>query len=76
MEQNFKTPKFPKLEGLLASRGISYVELGNAFPDENGEPMNDQAVRRRMNGTVNFDLEEIYKLCVFLNCEFADIFGE
>lgn len=70
MEQKIKTPKFPKLEGLLASRGISYPVIA----EEIG--MNDQAFRRRMIGEVNFDLEEIFKLCFALNCEFSDIFGD
>ena len=76
MEQKIKTPKFPKLEGVLASRGISYAMLGEAIPDENGEPMSDQAVRRRMNGKANFTLDEIIKLCSFLKCDFSDIFDE
>ena len=70
MEQNIKTPKFPKLEGVLASRGISYPVVAK------GIGMNDQAFRRRMNGEVNFDLDEVFELCFFLNCNFSDIFGE
>lgn len=70
MEQKFKTPKFPKLEGVLASRGIGYPVIAEAIG------MNDQAFRRRMSGQVNFDLEEIFKLCSFLNCDFSDIFDE
>ena len=70
MEQKIKTPKFPKLEGLLASRGISTPVLAG------GIEMSDQAVRRRLNGDVEFSLDEIVKLCSFLNCDFSDIFDE
>lgn len=77
MEQKIKTPKFPKLEGVLASRGISYAELGKAIPvtNEIGH-MSDQAIRRRMNGDVEFSLDEIFKVCSFLKCDFSDIFDE
>ena len=70
MEQKIKTPKFPKLEGVLASRGIGYQATAEAIG------MNDQAFRRRMSGQVNFDLDEIFKLCSFLKCDFSDIFDE
>ena len=70
MEQNFKTPKFPKLEGVLASRGLNYTTIADAIE------MDDQAFRRRMNGKANFTLDEIFKLCSFLNCDFSDIFDE
>ena len=77
MEQKIKTPKFPKLEGLLASRGIPYAELGKAIPSSNEVGhMSDQAIRRRMNGEVNFSLDEIIHICSFLKCEFSDIFDE
>ena len=70
MEQKIKTPKFPKLEGVLASRGIGYQVIAEAIG------MSDQAVRRRMNGEANFTLDEIIKLCSFLKCDFSDIFDE
>lgn len=70
MEQKIKTPKFPKLEGVLASRGISYQAIAEAIE------MDDQAIRRRMNGKANFTLDEIIKLCSFLKCDFSDIFDE
>ena len=70
MEQKIKTPKFPKLEGVLASRGIPTPVLAN------GIEMSDQAVRRRLNGDVEFSLDEIVKLCSFLKCDFSDIFDE
>lgn len=70
MEQKIKAPKFPKFEGLLASRGIGFPVIAE------GIGMNDQAFRRRMNGEVEFDLSEIFKICSFLNCEFSDIFGD
>lgn len=70
MEQKIKTPKFPKLEGVLASRGIGYQVIAEAIG------MNDQAFRRRMNRDVEFSLDEIFKVCSFLNCDFSDIFDE
>ena len=77
MEANIKTPKYPKLEGILASKGISYSELGRAIPvdNENGH-MSDQAIRRRMNGETDFTLDEILSVCTFLDCDFSDIFNE
>ena len=70
MEQNIKTPKFPKLEGVLASRGLSYPVVAK------GIGMGDQAFRRRMSGEANFTLDEILELCFFLNCNFSEIFGD
>ena len=70
MESLIKKPKYPKLEGVLASRGISFPIIANAIG------MSDQAFRRRMNGDVNFSLDEIYQMCSFLNCNFSDIFEE
>ena len=68
MKTNVKTPKFPKLEGVIASKGFSYPGVGNAID------MSDQAFRRRMNGEVEFTLDEITKLCFFFECEFSDLF--
>ena len=70
MESSVKTPKFPKLEGILASRGLSYMTVSD------GINMDIQSFRRRMNGSVNFSLDEIFRLCTFLNCNFSDIFDE
>lgn len=68
MKTNVKTPKFPKLEGVIASKGFSYDGIGNAIG------MNRQAFGRRMNGSVEFTLDEIIKLCLFFECEFSDLF--
>lgn len=77
METNIKTPKYPKLEGVLASRGISYSELGKAIPVDNKNGyMSDQAIRRRMNGETDFTLDEIVSVCKFLDCDFSDIIDE
>ena len=78
MESLIKKPKYPKLEGVLASRGISYSDLANNIivDDERGKTMSDQAIRRRMNGDVDFSLDEIYQICSFMNCNFSDIFEE
>ena len=69
MKTNVKTPKFPKLEGVIASKGFSYNGVANSID------MSDQAFRRRMNGDVEFTLDEIVKLCVFLECEFSELFN-
>lgn len=65
-----KLPKYPKLEGFLASRGLGYINVAD------GIEMDIQSFRRRMNGTVDFSLDEVIKLCSFLNCNFSDIFDE
>lgn len=69
MKTNVKTPKFPKLEGVIASKGFSYNGVANSIE------MSDQAFRRRMNGDVEFTLDEIIKLCSFLECEFSELFN-
>ena len=63
-----KEPKFPKLEGVLASRGISYTYIADAIN------MDSQAFRRRMNGEVEFNYPEIVSICHFLDCEFSELF--
>ena len=68
MKTNVKTPKFPKLEGVIASKGFSYDGVGDAIG------MKGQAFRRRMNGSVEFTLDEIIELCFFFECEFSDLF--
>lgn len=68
MKTNVKTPKFPKLEGVIASKGFSYDGVGEAID------MSGQAFRRRMSGGVEFTLDEIIKLCMFFECEFSDLF--
>ncbi len=68
MKTNVKTPKFPKLEGVIASKGFSYDGVGD------GIGLNGQKFRRRMNGSVEFTLDEIVKLCMFFECEFSDLF--
>lgn len=70
MEVTIKAPKYPKLEGVLASRGLSYMNVAD------GVEMDIQQFRRRMNGTVDFSLDEVIKVCSFLNCNFSDIFDE
>lgn len=70
MEATIKLPKYPKLEGVLASRGLSYMNVAE------GINMDIQSFRRRMNGSVDFSLDEVIKLCSFLNCNFSDIFDE
>lgn len=68
MKTNAKPPKFPKLEGVIASKGFSYDGVGSAIG------MSYQAFLRRMNGEVQFTLDEIIKLCFFFECEFSDLF--
>lgn len=70
MEQKIKAPKFPKLEGVLASMGMGYPVIAEAID------MSDQAFRRRMNGDVEFSLDEIIKVCGYLNKDFSELFGE
>lgn len=70
MESIAKKVKFPKLEGVLASNGLSYTAVGTAHG------MGAQAFGRRMNGEVEFSLDEIVWLCKFLNCSFSELFGE
>lgn len=68
METIAKKVKFPQLEGVLASKGLTYTAVGTAHG------MGAQAFGRRMNGEVDFSLDEILWLCDFLKCEFSDLF--
>ena len=61
-------PKFPKLEGVIASEGHNYTTLGDAHG------MGGQAFRRRMNGDTEFTLDEIVWLCGYFGRSFSELF--
>lgn len=62
-----KTTKFPKLESLITSKGLSYDDVANVIG------MKKRAFERRMIGEVEFMLDEIVELCGLFECELSDI---
>lgn len=65
-----KTPKFPKLAGKIAEKGASHGQVASALG------ITPSMMSKRMVGEVEFDLSEILKLMIFLDCSFDDLFSE
>ena len=61
-------PKFPKLQGKLAEKGITDEKFGAVLG------LSPSATSRRMTGDVEFDLVEIKKILEFLECKFDEVF--
>lgn len=61
-------PKFPKLEGKLAEKGITDERFGIELG------LSASSISRRMSGEVEFDLTEIKKILELLECKFDEIF--
>lgn len=62
------TPKFPKLQGKLAEKGITDERLGVQLG------LSPSQMSRRLNGSVEFDLGEIKMILEFLDCTFHEVF--
>lgn len=61
---------FPKLKAQMALNGHTTYTLAKVLD------MPVTGVRRRLSGSVEFDLSEIEKLINFYQCKFEDLFGK
>ena len=60
---------FPKLRAKMAYNGTTTAELAEVLE------LSEDSVRRRLRGSVEFELQEIVKLMKFYKCSFEDLFG-
>ena len=63
-----KEPIYPELEAEIAKRGLTYEQFGKEVG------LSVMAVSNRLNGKVEFKVEEAKRIIEFLDKDFKDLF--